>query len=86
MKYSIGYLAAADTVREEAVTGKTHAEQAREWSRWENYCGSIGIVEDEFLDHFTQGQRIRIMGAFAMALPEGIFSGPYHGTLVEITI
>ena len=43
-------------------------------------------MEDEFLDHFTRGQGIRIMGAFAMALREGIFSGTSHGTLVESTI
>ena len=79
-------LAAAETDHEGAVTGKTRADQAREWSRWENYCGSIGIVEDDFLDHFTRGQRIRIMGAFDMAIREGIFLGPSHGTLVESTI
>ena len=49
----LAYLAAAETAREGAVTGKTHADQARAWSRWEKYCGSIGIIEDEFLDQFT---------------------------------
>ena len=71
-------LAAAETSREGAVTGKTHTYQSLVWSWWENYCGSIGIVEDEFLDHFTRGQQIRIMGAFSMALREGRFSGPSH--------
>ena len=75
-------LAATETSREGEVTGKTHADQARACSRLENYCGSIGIIKDEFLDHFTQCQRIRIMGAFAMSLREGIFLGPSHGTLV----
>ena len=79
-------LAAVETAREEEVTGKTHADQAREWSRWENYCGSFGIIEDEFLDHFTRGQRIRIMGDFAMAIREGVFSGRSHGNLAESKI
>ena len=57
-------LAAAETAREGAVTGKTHADQPRAWSRWERYCGSIEIIEDEFLDQFTRGQQTRIMGAF----------------------
>ena len=58
-------------------------DQAWAGSRWENCYGSIGILEDEFLDHFNRGQRIRLMGSFAMDLCKGIFSGPYHGTLVE---
>ena len=49
----------------------------------EKYCGSIGIVEDEFLDHFKRRQRIRLMGAFAMAVHEGGFSGPSYDTLTE---
>ena len=52
----------------------------------ENYCGSIGIIKDEFLNHFTRGQQIRIMGDFDMALREGRFSGLSHGNLVESAI
>ena len=79
-------LAAGETAREGAVTGNTHTDQAQAWSIWENYCVSIRIFEDDFLNHFTGGQRIRTMGAFAMDLREGIFSGPSHGTLVERAI
>ena len=79
-------LAAAETAREGAVTGKTHDDQARAWTRWQKYCGSIGIIEDEFLDFFKRGQRIRLMGAFAMALREGRFSGSSYDTLAEGTV
>ena len=79
-------LIAAETAREGAVTGKTHEDQARAWRRWEAYCDSIGIIEDEFLDHFKKPQRIKLMGAFAMALRGGRFSGPAYDSLAEGTI
>ena len=47
-------LIAAETVREGAVTGKTHEDQARAWRKWEAYFDSIGIIEDEFLDYFKK--------------------------------
>ena len=50
------------------------------------YCGSIRIVEDNFLDHFRRGQRIRLIGASAVAVREGRFSGPSYDTLAEVTV
>ena len=79
-------LEAAETAREGAVTGKTHADQARAMRRWATYSESIGIKGDVFLDFFTKGQRIKLMGAFAMALREGRFSPQHHGTLAEETV
>ena len=38
------------------------------------------------LDHFKRGQRIRLMGAFAIAVREGRFSGPSYDTLAEGTV
>ena len=79
-------LAAAAT-SEEAVTGKTQEDQDRALSRWEQYCESIGIGEEDFyLREFEKGDRIRLMGAFAMALRQGRFSSDAYETLAEGTI
>ena len=75
-------LAAAETAREGAVTGKTHEDQARAERRWIEWCKSVGI-EDYFLSNFSRGQRIRLIGAFAMAVREGRFSGKAYETLAE---
>ena len=80
-------LAAAAAASEDAVTGKTQEDQARAWRRWESWCESVGLEEDSiFLDEFSRGERIRLMGAFAMALREGRFSGPSFKTLAEGTV
>ena len=79
-------LHAAKTAREGAVTGKTHADQARAWARWKQWCESIGVDNDVLLDGFTRHQRLQLIGAFAMALRSGRFSRQTHGTLVEGTV
>ena len=38
------------------------------------------------MDEFHKGGRIRVLGAFAMALRQGRFSGPAYDTLVESTV
>lgn len=77
-------LAAVETARQGAVQGDTHEKQSRAWRRWLEYCASIGLT-DTYLDGFDKHQRIKLMGAFAMALREGRFSGVY-GTLAESTV
>jgi len=79
-------LIASNAACEAAVTRKTHKDQDRAWGRWITYTESIGLGHDPFLDDFTRPQRIRLMGAFAMAYREGRFSGPAHETLAEGTI
>jgi hypothetical protein len=79
-------LAAAEVAREGAVTGKTHEDQARAFRRWKEYCDSIGLIDDYYLDHFTRGQRIKLVGAFAMAMRGARFSGPAYDSLAEGTI
>ena len=79
-------LVAAEAAREESVTRKTHADQDRAWSRWLTYAESIGISDDIYLDHLSRANRIKIMGAFALALREGRFSSKSHGPLVESTV
>jgi hypothetical protein len=77
-------LAAVETTRQRAVQGSTHENQARAWRRWLEYCASIGL-DDTYLDGFDRHHKIKLMGAFAMALREGRFSGDY-GTLAEGTV
>ena len=76
---------AAEDARQGAVTGKTIEDQDRAWRRWEEYANSIGIGDDLFLDGLSKPNRIKLMGAFAMALSEGRFSKRAHAPLAEGT-
>ena len=77
----------AKAASEEEFTGKTQEDQDRVLSRWEQYCESIGIgEEDYYLKDFQKGERIRLMGAFAMALRQWRFSGTAYDTLTEGTV
>ena len=78
--------AATQAAFEAAVVGATQADQDRSWERWIKYCRSIGISQDFLLIGLTKHQRLKIMGAFAMALREGRFSGPRYDSLAEGTI
>ena len=77
-------LAAVELTRQRGVQRSTHENQARAWRRWNEYCLSIGL-NDTYLDGFDKHQRIKLMGAFAVAMREGRFSGDY-GTLAEGTV
>ena len=79
-------LVAVNTTSQDAVTGKTHEDEARAWRRWTEYARSIGITQDFFLDGLTKPQRIKLMGAFALAMREGRFSSQAYDTLAEATI
>jgi len=79
-------LVAVNTTSQDAVTGKTHEDEARAWRRWIEYARSIGITQDFFLDGLTKPQRIKLMGAFALAMREGRFSSQAYDTLAEATI
>ena len=79
-------LSAAEAACQDAVTRTTHENQARAWRRWKVYANSIGITDDFYLDGLDRHGRIKLMGAFAMALREGRFSGSAHAPLVESTI
>jgi hypothetical protein len=62
--------------------GKTLEDQDRAWRRWEQYANSIGLRDDLFLDGFSRPNRIKLMGAFAVAMREGRFSERYaEGTI-----
>lgn len=77
---------AAEDARQGSVTGKTLEDQDRAWRRWEEYANSIGIHDDIYLDNLSKPNRIKIMGAFALALREGRFSKRHDGPLAETTV
>jgi hypothetical protein len=66
------------------VQGSTHENQAWAWQRWNEYCESIGLM-GVYLDNFLRNKRIKLMGAFVMAMCKGQFLGDY-GTLAEGTV
>jgi hypothetical protein len=76
---------AAQVARETAVKGKTHEDQAWLWTRWTTYFGWIGL-SDPFLDDFTYHARIKLLGAFAMAMREACFSRSSHVRLAKGSI
>jgi hypothetical protein len=76
---------AAQVAHEIAVTGKTHKDQARSWTRWTTYCGWIGL-SDPFLDNFTCHAQIKFLGSFAMAMREARFSRSSHVRLAKGSI
>jgi hypothetical protein len=66
--------------------GTTTEDQDWAWRRWVEYCHSIGITTDFYLDFLEKPDRIKIVGAFSVALREGCFSRSAHETLAESTI
>ena len=79
-------LIAAEAFRQEAVTGKTQADQDRAFKRWVMYAESVGLGHDIFLDGLSRPGRIKLMGGFCVALREGRYSGPAYEVLAETTI
>jgi hypothetical protein len=76
----------AEITHESAVQRKTHKKQARAWKHWEEYINKFIRNDDLFLKSFARHQQIKLIGAFALALREGWFSGPAHDKLVESTV
>jgi hypothetical protein len=70
----VGDLVTAETEREGAVTRKTLEDRDRALRRWKVYAKSIGIIDDIWFDHLDRADRIKVFGAFAVALQQGPFS------------
>ena len=75
-----------EVVREGAVTGKTHDDQARAFRRWKEYCDSIDLMDDYYLNYFTRGQQVKLVGIVVVTIHGEQFSGPTYDTLVECTL
>ena len=74
------------TARKGSVKGSTPKEQNRAWHRWTTWTESVGIIDDIFLDGFTQAQRTRLLGGYTMAVRNGRYSVSVYQTLVEGTV
>ncbi len=79
-------LAAALAARETGVGGGTHKNNARAWNRYVNYCDSIGLGGNYFLNNIPRQQRIKLMGAFATAVREGQILRPGDGPLAKNSV
>ena len=65
---------------------KIHEDQAQAFRRFRECLDSVGLITDYFLDNFSKGQRIKIVGVFAMAMYNRRVSGPSYDTLVDSSI
>ncbi len=79
-------LASALAACETGVGGGTHKNGARAWNRYVDYCNSIGLGGNYFLDNIPQPQRIELMGAFVVAVREERFSRLGDGPLAKKSV
>jgi hypothetical protein len=61
-------LASALAAHLTAVNRSTLKNKARVWGRYSKYCKSCGLDNNLFLDGMSRNKKIKIMGAFAMAV------------------
>ena len=67
-------LASATAARQIAVGGNTLNNKTRAWNRFSEYCKSIGLGDNLFLEDMSRTHRIKIIGGFAVAVHQGQFS------------
>ena len=79
-------LAAALVAAEEGVGGGTHENDTRAWARYTQYCDSIGLNGNHFLDGMPRQHKLAIMGAFAVAIREGQFLRQSDAPLAKTTV
>jgi hypothetical protein len=65
-------LATASVAAEEGVGGGTHENDTGAWARYTQYCNSIGLNDNYFLNKMPRQHKPAIMGAFAVAIREGL--------------
>jgi hypothetical protein len=63
---------AAEVARESVVQQKKNKDQAWLWDRWTTYCGWIELG-DTLLTDFPRSAKIKVLGAFSVAMREAIF-------------
>ena len=79
-------LAAALVAAEEGVGGGTHENDTRAWTRYTQYCDSIGLDGNYFLDGMPRQHKLAIMGAFVVAIREGQFSRQSDAPLAKKSV
>jgi hypothetical protein len=78
-------LAATLAARQTAVGGGTLKIKARARKWYTEYCNCIGLGHNPFLDGMSRQHKVKIMGAFAMALCQGQFSRAADAPLAHST-
>ena len=76
-------LATAMASRQTAVGGNTLDNKTRAWNRYSEYCRSIGLGDNLFLEEMSRTRRFEIIGGFAVAVLQGQFSRPRDAPLAE---
>ena len=66
-------LASATAARQTAVGGNTLDNKTRAWNRYSEYCQSIGLGDNLFLEDMSRTHRIEIIGGFVVAMHQGQF-------------
>jgi hypothetical protein len=79
-------LASATAARQTAVGGNTLNNETRAWNRYSEYCRSIGLGDNLFLEDMSRTHRIKIIGGFSVAIRQGQFSQPHDDPLTESTV
>ena len=79
-------LAAALATAEEGVGGGTHENDTRAWAHYTQYCDSVGIDGNYFLDGMPQQHTLAIIGAFAVSARKGRFSRQSNAPLAKNTV
>jgi hypothetical protein len=82
----VANLAAASPACQTAVGGGTLKNEARAWKWYTEYCNRIGLGHNPFLDRMSRHHKIKIMGAFAMALCQEQFSRAPDAPLAHSTV
>ena len=70
---------------ERAVREGIHDNKSCAWTRWKEYCLSVGC-QVIFMNSLSNQERILLLGAFAMAVRSGRFSNSRFNTLAEGTV
>ena len=75
-------LAAATASRQIAVGGNTLDNETRAWNRYSEYCRSIGLGDNLFLEDMSRTHRIEIIGGFTVAARQGMAKFPFDICIV----
>jgi hypothetical protein len=79
-------LTAATASCQTAVGVYTLDNETRAWNCYSEYCRSIGLGDNLFLEDMSRTHSIEIIGGFAMAVHQGQFSRPHDAPLAESTV
>jgi len=79
-------LASATAARQTAVGGNTLDNKTWAWNHYSEYCQSIGLGDNLFLEDMSRTHQIKIIGGFAVAVCQGRFCQPRDAPLAESAV